>query len=298
MRTDTLTMADGRTVGFADYGPRAATPVIWCHGGPGCRREPEYFARAAAAAGLRLIGIDRPGYGRSTPQPGRTIGGWVRDALAVADKLGVDEFATVGASTGGAYALALAAHTRRVLAAVACCAVTDMRWPPGRALMPSCVSVWDAPSRAAALAQTAETHGARGEKVRDPMLLPLAPSDKQMFADPAWAQLWNESIAEWFAQGLAGYTDDRLADGAGWHSFDVTRITCPVAVLHGTSDTMAPAAQAAHTREIVPGARLELRDGLGHFSILTEVVPTLSALLTDTADTANGSERKRRASAP
>jgi pimeloyl-ACP methyl ester carboxylesterase len=287
MRHGTITTSDGRTVGFADHGAHDGTPVLWSHGGPGCRREPEYFAPAAAAAGFRLIGIDRPGYGLSTPRPGRTIGGWVGDALAVADHLGVDRFATVGTSTGGAYALALAAHTRRVLATVACCAMSDMRWTEGRPLVPGCESVWSAPSRDAARAVIEAQFGARGEKVAGGSTLPIAPSDERLFADAAWTRLWTEHTADWFAQGVVGYTNDRLADGGGWHTFDVTRVACPVAVLHGTSDTLVPAVHARHTQRIVPGARLELRDGLGHFSIPTEVVPTLTALL-GRAETARG----------
>ena len=79
--------------------------LLWCHGGPGSRLEPAYLRREASEAGLRVIGIDRPGYGLSTPQPGRTIAGWVPEALAVADHLGIGPFAAVGISTGGAYAL-------------------------------------------------------------------------------------------------------------------------------------------------------------------------------------------------
>jgi pimeloyl-ACP methyl ester carboxylesterase len=101
----------------------------------------------ASEAGLRIIGIDRPGYGLSTPQPGRTIAGWVPEALAVADHLGIGQFAAVGISTGGAYALALAALApARVLGVVACCSMTDMRWPEGRATMswPHVQAVWEA----------------------------------------------------------------------------------------------------------------------------------------------------------
>jgi len=83
-------------VGFADYGIPGATAVLWCHGGPGSRLEPAYLRRVAREAGLRIIGIDRPGYGLSTPQPGRTIAGWVPEALAVADHLGIGSFAAVG----------------------------------------------------------------------------------------------------------------------------------------------------------------------------------------------------------
>ena len=102
-------MPDGRTVGYADFGPADGTPVIWCHGGPGSRLEPTQVATEAAAAGFRLIGVDRPGYGLSTPWPERSIAGWVPDGLAVLDALGVEQCIAVGVSTGGAYALALAA---------------------------------------------------------------------------------------------------------------------------------------------------------------------------------------------
>ncbi len=109
----TIELASGRTVGFADYGITDATAVLWCHGGPGSRLEPAYLRREASEAGLRIIGIDRPGYGLSAPQPGRTIAGWVPEALAVADHLGIGQFAVVGISTGGAFALAPGGLHRR-----------------------------------------------------------------------------------------------------------------------------------------------------------------------------------------
>jgi pimeloyl-ACP methyl ester carboxylesterase len=132
MTDGTITTTDGRTVGFADYGNPEQIAVVWCHGGPGNRFEPSWIHEAASRAGLRLIGIDRPGYGTSTPQPGRTIADWVPDAIAVVDHLGIEKFVTFGMSTGGAYALALAAETSRVIAAVACGAVSDMRWREGK----------------------------------------------------------------------------------------------------------------------------------------------------------------------
>lgn len=73
-----------------------------------------------------------------------------------------------------------------------------------------------------------------------------------------------------FAQGLEGYADDRLGDGAGWGTFDVASIRCPVTVLHGRSGRMVDVIHAHHTAELIPGANLVIFDDLGHFSIVTK----------------------------
>jgi pimeloyl-ACP methyl ester carboxylesterase len=285
MTDHTLSLPDGRTVGFVDYGPEDGTAVLWCHGGPGSRLEPAAFASDAAEAGLRIVGIDRPGYGFSSPKPDRSIADWVPDGLAVADALGIDRFVTVGCSTGGAYALALAAMApARVIGVVACCALTDMRWAPGRATMsgPASIGIWEASSRDAAMAIALETFGEDGSKmlaVGDAPAVELAPSDMALFADPAFVAGMASAIPAMFAQGVEGYVDDRRADGPGWQSFDAGAITCPVIVVHGGSDTICAAVQAAHTAEIVPNAELRVSPELGHFSVLSQVQPAVLDLL-------------------
>jgi pimeloyl-ACP methyl ester carboxylesterase len=284
----TIRLSDGRPVGFADYGPPVATAVLWCHGGPGSRLEPAYLQSEAVAAGLRIVGIDRPGYGLSPPQSGRTIADWVPEALAVADHLGINTFVTVGTSTGGAYALALAALAPdRVLGLVACCAVTDMRWPAGRATMsaPHAHAVWDAPDRAAALAAAVDAHGENGSKMLNGgMNSALAPSDIAVFQDPAWMKEAMSAFPSMFTYGLEGYTDDRLADGVGWTSFDIALIRCPVTVLHGGADRIVDPIHAQHTAAIVPNATLLVLDDLGHFSIEREIVPAITDLLNPGAE--------------
>jgi pimeloyl-ACP methyl ester carboxylesterase len=283
VKEGTIRLADSRAVGFADYGSRPGTAVLWCHGGPGSRAEPAHLAPQARNAGLRIVGIDRPGYGMSTPQPGRTIAAWVPDALAVADHLGISRFVTVGTSTGGAFALAVAALApERVLGTVACCSMTDARWPEGRATMsrPHTHAVWDAPDRAAALAAAIDAHGEDGSKMRGAgMAAGLAPSDLELFRDPGWMREATAAFQAMFAQGLEGFTDDRLADGPGWVSFDVKAIRCPVTVLHGRSDRIVNVIHAHHTAGLIRSAELLVFDDLGHFSIATKIVPAISNLL-------------------
>jgi pimeloyl-ACP methyl ester carboxylesterase len=275
----TIRLTPGRTVGFADHGRPGDTAVIWCHGGPGSRLEPAYVAPTAVDAGLRIVGIDRPGYGLSTPEPGRTIGGWVPEALAVADRLGIDQFVTVGTSTGGAFALAVAALApERVLGVVPCCSMTDMRYQPARATVsrPHAHAVWDAPDRDSAIAAAVESHGIDGSKIIESAEgPPLPPSDLAMLVDHPWGRHWIAAVPAMFAQGLEGYTDDRLADGPGWITFDVADIRCPVIVLHGAADVIADPIHARHTAAIVPGAELRIFDDLGHFSIEDQLVPAI-----------------------
>jgi pimeloyl-ACP methyl ester carboxylesterase len=278
----TLTVA-GRDVGYIDYGPHNGTPVLWCHGGPGSRLEPATQAPAAARAGLRLIGIDRPGYGRSTPQPGRSIADWVADGLAVADALDVERFVAVGCSTGGAYALALAAHApQRLAAVVACCALTDMRWQDGKAMMtgPATARLWSAPDRHAALAAATDVLGADGSKMLTQAQAgpPPPAADLALMQDPAWMAGMLEATREMFTFGVQGYADDRIADGVGWGSFSVAKIRCPVVVLHGEEDNVVPVAHARHTAAIVPGATLRTVPALGHMSIFGAVLPVLRSL--------------------
>jgi pimeloyl-ACP methyl ester carboxylesterase len=271
-----IRLRDGRSVGYTDSGTAGQTAVLWCHGGPGSRLEPAGFAQGSD---LRLIGIDRPGYGKSTPRPGRSIADWVPDALAVLDHLRVERCIAVGVSTGGAYALALAALApERVGGVVACCALTDMRWAEGKAMMGAegTRDVWEAPDRDTALRHIAGLFGDDGSGMLSRASgaeagPPLPPADQALLSDPVFLAGMVAGFPAMFAHGVQGYVDDRIADGVGWGSFDVSRVRCPVVVVHGGGDTIVPVAHAHHTAALVPGAKLRVFDELGHFSIIAQV---------------------------
>lgn len=119
---ESLTLPDGRALGFADYGDADGKPVLFFHGWPSSRLQAAYLDPIAAARGLRIIAPDRPGIGFSSPLPERQFGDWPKDVAALADALRLDRFALFGVSGGGPYTLATCASLgdRVTRAAVTC----------------------------------------------------------------------------------------------------------------------------------------------------------------------------------
>lgn len=103
-----ITLADGRQLGFAEYGDPSGKPVILVHGTPGSKLYWKSFPGFPFRPDLHLIAPDRPGYGLSDWKPGRTLVDWPDDVATLADALDLDRFAMVGVSGGGPEALACA----------------------------------------------------------------------------------------------------------------------------------------------------------------------------------------------
>ncbi|MGY4648998.1 alpha/beta fold hydrolase [Mycobacterium sp. URHB0021] len=97
---------DGREHTYLEVGEPNGLLVIHNHGGPSSRREAHLLGQSAAKNRLRLVCVDRPGMGQSSPQTARSYAGWVEDMTAVADELGCHEFGVTGWSEGGPWALA------------------------------------------------------------------------------------------------------------------------------------------------------------------------------------------------
>ena len=97
-----VAVGDGRRIGFAEFGDPQGRAVFWLHGTPGARRQiPLEARRWAGENGVRLLGLDRPGVGSSTPYRYSDVLGFASDLRVVADNLGIDRFAVIGLSGGG-----------------------------------------------------------------------------------------------------------------------------------------------------------------------------------------------------
>ncbi|NUR74558.1 MAG: alpha/beta hydrolase [Hamadaea sp.] len=238
-------------------------PIVWHHGTPNLGAPPAPLFAAADRLGLRWVSYDRPGYGGSTPAPGRDFASAARYTAALADHLGLDRFGVFGHSGGGPHALACAALLpARVFGAVSVSGLApisadDLDWYAGMA------AGSEATLRAAAAGRTAlEGHLAAEEEGVD-----------IGFADVDWAAL--EGEWGWFgsvvgpaiATGPAALIDDDLANTGAW-GFDPAAIAVPVLLMHGDADRMVPSTHSAWLAAHIPGAEYRHWPADGHISVL------------------------------
>lgn len=90
--SSTLTLPDARKLGYAQYGSQAGRTVFYCHGLPGARLEAAALLPMALKLNTRIIAVDRPGYGLSSPQPGRTLLDYAKDIRFLAEAIGLDSY--------------------------------------------------------------------------------------------------------------------------------------------------------------------------------------------------------------
>lgn len=108
----TVKLANGRRLGFAEYGPPDGLPILYFHGHPGSRLELSLFANLESILtrqNLRIVAVERPGIGLSDFQPGRRFVDWPADVSEFADKvLKMERFNLLTYSAGGPYGVACA----------------------------------------------------------------------------------------------------------------------------------------------------------------------------------------------
>jgi pimeloyl-ACP methyl ester carboxylesterase len=276
MLDSSMTLPDGRVLAYTDCGAPNGPVVLYCHGTPTSRLDLTPFDDDFVALGVRVVSPDRPSFGGSSPQPGRTWNDWPRDVAALADHLGVGRFAVMGLSSGGPYTVACAALLgERVAAAAVVGGVTDMGWPDAWAgIDETRTTVMRLGDEVAAAAWCEERFGADGsrffEHVGD-----LPPADTALFTGEATASVLFTTAGEAFRQGVVAYAQDFTVEGTPW-SFDPGAITAPTTVLHGNADTLVPIAHGRHTAALIPGASFVVLPEHGHLSPMLET-PRLAA---------------------
>ncbi|MET0136588.1 MAG: alpha/beta hydrolase [Kibdelosporangium sp.] len=262
-------LADGRVLRVHDS-ETGDFALLWQHGSPQTGALLDPVLAAAGARGIRLLSYGRPSYGGSTPQPGRDIAAAAVDVGQIADALGIDQFATMGASGGGPHALACGALLpERVVGVVSLSGpapfTESFDWYAG---MHS-----DAALRAAAEGREARERFAAGDEF-----------DPDSFTVRDWATLDGHWAALGVDAGRAGEAgpdgliDDDVAFASPW-GFDVKQVEVPVLIAQGGDDRVIPPSHGEWLMRNCPTAEFWFRPRDGHISILG-VVPLAMDWLT------------------
>jgi pimeloyl-ACP methyl ester carboxylesterase len=260
-----LELSDGRTLHVYDAladGADARLTVFWHHGTPNLGAPPEPLFPAAARHGIRWVSYDRPGYGGSTPHPGRDVASAAADVASVADALGVGRFGVMGHSGGSCHALACGALLPERVLGVVCVAglapfhAQGLDWFAGMVASGEARLRAAAAGRAAVQAHLASTEWDPGE---------FTPADHAA-VEGAWS--WLGTVAgNALEGGPDGQVDDELAYVAPW-GFDPGQVRAPVLLLHGGQDRIAPSSHARWLAGRIRSAELWLRPDDGHISVL------------------------------
>lgn len=279
MKDTVLELDGGRQLAFADIGEDAWPCVLFFHGAPSSRLRLSYLESEFLARKIRVVSPDRPGYGGSTVQPGRSMNDWAADVTRLADSLGLDRFVVAGHSSGGPYALACAALIpARIVGAIVLGGVTDMRWAGAwGGYLESEARLMRLPTETAVIQACEALYGRNGAGFMSASGFELSEPDERLYADAGVARLLSVARAEAFRQGVVGYAQDVFVQGRPW-PFDPKQIGSPVLVAHGEFDSMLPIAHSRHSVDVIRGSVLRMLPGHGHLSMLAEL-PALSAEL-------------------
>jgi pimeloyl-ACP methyl ester carboxylesterase len=284
----TVHTPDGRTLAVEDCGDPAGRPVLVHAGTPNSRHLYGPNVRDAAERGLRLIGYDRPGYGGSSPQPGRTVADCAADVRAICAELGIDRLAAWGFSGGGPHVLACAALVPDLVIAAASLA---SRAPLDADGLDYFAGMGQGSIDQIRLFLTDEaTARARMDKDRGKILsaaLDVLASGMESLPTPTDATVLRRELAEYLAScwhhGLApgsqGWWDD-LCMARPW-GFSPADIAVPVLLLHSRQDMVAPLGHGEWLAAHIPGAEVRLFDHDGHLTLLQNRVPEVHAWLSD-----------------
>ncbi len=266
---------DGRALAVAEWGDPSGLPLFAVHGTPGSRlswwEDPTIYARH----GLRRFTLDRAGYGDSTRHAGRSVVDFASDITAIADALGVDQFAITGGSGGGPHVLACAAQLPdRVLRCLAQVSVApfgpgglaEADWLAG-------MTSGNVTEFEASMAGEAQIR-AVCDAERGPMLERLRAGDDNLLGDSydmseadrkqmeRHGARMAAQLLESLRNGVDGWVDDDLAFVKPW-GVDVAGIRVPVLLVYGRADTLVPAAHGDWLAEHIPGAVVEVSE-VGH----------------------------------
>jgi len=282
LREDHVTLADGRKIAYAEWGDPHGEPAFYFHGWPGSRLEAALCGDAARRHHVRLISLDRPGYGRSTFQRGRTIGAWARDVAAVADALGIDRFAVAGLSGGGPYALACARYLGDRGDATLIISGEPPQVTKRAPWRRRAFAWWTHRTRFFvrgyfALVAIGVRRAPRLTMALTARSLTFSKRDRELWKSDELREGFAANLREAFRQGTHALDEDLRLYTQPW-DFALEDIAAPVHAWHGEADRIVPVRHVRDEIVALPHAAVIYYPGEGHFMVLDHLDEIFAAV--------------------
>lgn len=298
-----LQLANGRQLGVAEFGSPEGTPVLWFHGTPGARRQVPFAAREYALAnGLRIIGIERPGIGLSTPHLYPNVAAWGTDMEEFADRLALDHFGLIGLSGGGPYVLATAHQMPQRVTAGAVfggVAPTHGAEAPAGGLTALAVPAEKALSflkkpLGSMLSRTVLALHPFADPIFDALVKYVPGHETQMLGRPELRAMFLDDLLLGSKTGMRATLNDVILFARPW-GFALEDIRTPIHFWQGTIDPLVPVSHTQAMAGQIPGAAYSLCEDEGHLAGLDRTVEALEFIRSKYDDKPAAKTRKKPA---
>jgi len=274
----TVTLPDGRVLGYAEAGDPKGRPLFLFHGLNSSRLEVHIAHEKMKKAGIRVIGTDRPGIGLSTFQDERQILDFVDDIIYLADKLHIDDFAVMGISAGTPYALACVYKIpQRILFCSIISGIAPVfEFGTEKMLRENRIFIF--------IAQTIpwfvrpvfwylegrfSQDDAKADQFLENILVSLDDVDKKLVENESSRKMLLDTFRESYRQGSKGVAcDGILTFGKPWGFLPEEIDISPIFLWHGEKDLAVPVSMVEAMAEKISGAVFKVYPNEGHLSIV------------------------------
>ena len=254
----TIKLADGRALGYAEFGDPSGTPVLFFHGFPASRLEGIALDTPARAVGVRLIAPDRPGFGLSDPKRGRSFSNWPDDVIQLAVHLGIYDFAVLGTSGGSPYVVACADRIpERLTAAGIVSGISPLHNRTVRLTMnPDQRRMFVSVTRVPGLARRIFARNMQEVQADFPSLVKRMAEerpevDRSILERPDVKDMLRTNLTEVFRQGVAGAVQELALYPGSWH-LALKKIAYPIQIWQGRKDVITPPSMAEELASLLP----------------------------------------------
>ncbi|MCL4360641.1 alpha/beta hydrolase [Patescibacteria group bacterium] len=264
-----MTLPGGRRLGFAEYGDPKGKPLFYFHGWPSSRLSGEKYDVLGKKLRLRIVSPDRPGFGLSDYQEGRTLMSWPEDISVLADVLKIQKFSVLGVSGGGPYAAATAYKLPKRVVKAGIVVGLAPTWLPHilDGMFPAFIFGWilyrTVPWTSLPASIGAKLQTQFGSVLNMHHLLFGAKSDKKLLDDPRVQAVLRRDTLEAFRSGFRGPARDLVLYTHDW-GFDPNDIRVPTNLWYGDDDKNVSILMGKYYAKKIQGSKLTVYPGEGH----------------------------------